>query len=148
MRAISFFHFWYLNFENGTKIYQVIYCLSIKKSGWGKMTPKIRKIRNSSSKWNLDETDGNIYNHIKTTYFMHISVPYLVKYTNKANIFALKISIRGPSNKWRDFSYIYESVYHLNISNITIMCITCRACNNISNYLIESEVDCCLSTKN
>ena len=27
MSAISFFHFWHLNAENGTKINQVIYCL-------------------------------------------------------------------------------------------------------------------------
>ena len=54
MNTISFFHFWHLNVENGTKSYQVVYglmycsmdtqyCLSIKKGGWGKMAPKIRK---------------------------------------------------------------------------------------------------------
>ena len=36
---------------------------------------------------------------------MHISVPYLVKYTAKANVFALKVNIRGPPNKYRDFPY-------------------------------------------
>ena len=64
------------------------------------MTPKNKKKNwNFASKWILDEIGGNCYNYIKTTYSMNIKVPYLINYTDKANIFALKVNIRGPSNK-------------------------------------------------
>ena len=79
---------------------------------------------------------------------MHISVPNLVKYTDKANIFALKSQYTRAIQLIAGFPLLCKSLYHLNISNVTIMCITYRACNNISKYLMESEVGFCLLTKN
>ena len=64
-----FFRFWYLNVENETKRNQVIYffidssrdiqyCFIITKSGWGKMTPKIKKTGTLFVKGFLDELRG------------------------------------------------------------------------------------------
>ena len=113
MSTIPFFIFCHLNVENGTKSNQVIYCLiycsidaqyciSITNEWVGKMTPKINKNWNFASKWILDEKGGKFFTttlSYKTTFSMHISVPYLAQYTDKANIFPLNVNIRGSSNK-------------------------------------------------